>query len=135
MFQNRHKTIYSTLSTTITVLDAYPRILTSIYQNVRKKQTENKETHLTIYWILLIITGTSVIIIFLAKSMAQMVNFATTLSFITAPIIAWLNFRVVTDKHMPINARPGLLLRLISWVGIIFFVGFTLVYFYWVFKS
>lgn len=123
------------LSTTITVLDAYPRVLTSIYKNICKKQSENKENNLTVYWILLIIAGTSVIIVFLAKSMAHMVNFATTLSFITAPIIAWLNFKVVTDKHMPINARPGKLLRFISWVGIIFFVGFTVVYFYWVIKT
>lgn len=118
------------LSTTITVLDAYPRVLTSIYQNVFKKQV--KRTTMTIYWIILLIAGTSVIIVYLAKSMGHMVNFATTLSFITAPVLAWLNYKVVTDKHMPEEAKPGKILRVMSWVGIVFFIVFTVVYFYWV---
>lgn len=120
------------LSTTITVLDAYPRVLTPIYNHIFKDYFKNKLNNMTVYWLLMLIIGTSVIIVFLAESMAQMVNFATTLSFITAPIIAWLNFRVVTDKHMPIHARPGKLLRFMSWLGIIFFIGFTVVYFYWI---
>lgn len=120
------------LSTTITVLDAYPRVLTSIYNHIFKDYFKNKLNNMTVYWLLLLIIGTSVIIVFLAESMAQMINFATTLSFITAPIIAWLNFRVVTDKHMPIHARPGKLLRFMSWLGIFFFIGFTVVYFYWI---
>lgn len=118
------------LSTTITVLDAYPRVLTSIYQNVFKKQV--KRTTMTIYWIIFLIAGTSVIIVYLAKSMGHMVNFATTLSFITAPVLAWLNYKVVTDKHMPEEAKPGKILRFMSWVGIVFFIVFTVVYFYWV---
>ncbi len=118
------------LSTTITVLDAYPRVLTSTYNNIFKSKTISAD-RLSIYWIVLLIFGTSVIIVFLAKSMSYMVNFATTLSFVTAPILAWLNYKVVTDKHMPVNARPGKLLIIMSWIGIAFFVGFTLAYFYW----
>ena len=123
------------LSTTITVLDAYPRVLTSIYQNIFKKHAAKNESNLTVYWVLLLIAGTLVIIVFLAKSMGYMVNFATTLSFVTAPVLAWLNFKVVTDSHMPVDARPGRILKFISWLGIIFLIGFTLVYFYWIFFS
>jgi Mn2+/Fe2+ NRAMP family transporter len=63
--------------------------------------------------------------------MVFMVTVATTLSFLTAPVLAWLNYKVVTDKHMPLEARPGLFLRILSWIGIGFFVIFSLVYFYW----
>jgi len=120
------------LSTTITVLDAYPRVLTSIYQNVFKTHAAKNKNDLTTYWVILLIAGTSVIILFLVKSMGHMINFATTLSFVTAPVLAWLNYKVVTDEHMPSEAKPGKVLRFMSWVGIVFFVGFTVVYFYWI---
>jgi len=123
--------ITTMFSTTLTVLDAYPRVLTAIQENlIGKKQKPIK--HLSVYWLLLLIAGTSVIIMFLAKSMAFMVNFATTLSFIVAPILAWLNYKVVTDSHMPESHKPDKFLRILSWIGIAFFVVFTLIYFYWV---
>lgn len=115
-------------STTITVLDAYPRVLVPVYKTLTN--SKNEINWLRPIIILLFIVGTILIIIYLAKSMAYMVNFATTLSFITAPVLAWLNYRAVTQKHMPVEARPGLGLRILSWTGIIFFVVFTLIYFY-----
>jgi len=115
-------------STTITVLDAYPRVLGPIYTNLLSKKEE--PGFLRMLLIMVLILGTFLIIVFLAKSMAYMVNFATTLSFVTAPVLAWLNYRVVTDKHMPLEARPGLGLRILSWIGIGFFIVFTLIYFY-----
>ena len=125
------------LSTTITVLDAYSRVLGPLYQHLfpsRWNAVKNKNV-LSIAWLLLMIAGTSVIIAFAAKSMVFMVTVATTLSFLTAPVLAWLNYRVVTDKHMPHAARPGLAMRILSWTGIVFFVVFSFVYLYWVFMT
>ncbi len=117
-------------STTITVLDAYPRVLTPVFKNLFNSGRELKRDP-ALVWVLIMITGTSLIIVFMARSMAFMVNFATTLSFITAPVLAWLNYKVVTDSHMPAEARPPVWLKALSWVGIIFFLVFTLVYFYY----
>ena len=114
-------------STTITVLDAYPRVLNPVYNNLIGKSKKD----LTPLWLGLMIVGTTLIILFMATSMGFMVNFATTLSFITAPVLAWLNYRAVTDKHMPLEARPPKWLRILSWIGIIFFVAFTFVWFYY----
>jgi Mn2+/Fe2+ NRAMP family transporter len=88
---------------------------------------------LTWIWVVVIILGTSFIIAFAAKTMVVMVTIATTLSFLTAPVLAWLNYRVVTDKHMPIEARPGNILKIISWIGITFFIVFSFIYLYWAF--
>ncbi len=124
-------------STTITVLDAYPRVLNSIVQSLfpiwwAKLKDNNR---LIILWLLLMIAGALLIIAFAAKSMIQMITVATVLSFLMAPIIAWLNFKVVTDDHMPDEAKPGKFLRILSWIGIIFLVLFSLIYLYWVFVS
>ncbi len=121
------------ISTTITVLDAYPRVLSPVFKNmfpVGWKNIKNKQK-LTWIWFAVIIVGTMLIIAFAGESMGAMVSMATTLSFLTAPLLAWLNYRVVTDKHMPKEAVPGLFLKILSWVGIGFFVIFSFVFLYW----
>ena len=127
--------IATMISTTITVLDAYPRVLNPVYKHLFPnswKKINNKQ-HLTWVWLAIIIIGSVMIIAYAAKSMGAMVSIATTLSFLVAPILAWLNYRVVTDKHMPKDAVPGLFLRVLSWLGIAFFIGFSIVYLVWVF--
>ncbi len=121
------------ISTTITVLDAYPRALTPAFKHLfgnRWNKIKNKQT-VTWMWLAILVLGTLLLIIFAVKSMGMMVTIATTISFLVAPILAWLNYRVVTDKHMPEGSAPGLFLKVLSWVGIIFFISFSLVYIYW----
>jgi len=120
------------VSTTLTVLDAYPRVLQSIYSSLFSAQAKDEGKPYLIGLVVMVI-GASLMIIYAAKSMGFMVTFATTMSFLTAPIVAWLNYRVVTDDHMPIDARPGVFLKTLSWIGMVFFVAFSLVYLYWTF--
>ncbi len=123
------------ISTTITVLDAYPRVLSPVFQHLFPgswKKIKNKQILIWI-WLGVLIIGSLMIIAFAGSSMGTMVSIATTLSFLVAPVLAWLNLRVVTDKHMPKEAVPGIFLRTLSWLGITFFVGFTVVYLYWIY--
>lgn len=123
------------VSTTITVLDAYPRVLTSIYSSLFKPAGQQLKHEGTPYIIGLVVmvVGALIMIAYAAKSMVFMVTLATTMSFLTAPLLAWLNYRVVTDKQMPLAAQPGLFLKVLSWVGIFFFTTFSVVYLYWTF--
>lgn len=117
-------------STTITVLDAYSRVLSPVFHNLFKNRFEriqNKDG-LVWKWLVLMIIGSAFIIAFAAKTMVLMVTIATTLSFLTAPVLAWLNYRVVTDNHMPVEARPNLFLKILSWIGIVFFAIFSIIY-------
>ncbi len=121
------------ISTTITVIDAYPRVLSPIFKNMFPTKWDsimNKQS-LTWIWFVVIIAGSMIVIAYAGKSMGAMIGMATTLSFLTSPILAWLNYKVVTDKHMPIESRPGLFLRILSWIGIVFFVVFSFVFLYW----
>lgn len=121
-------------STTITVLDAYPRVLNPVVKNLfpnRWKKVKN-ENSVLIFWLVLMIAGSWLIIAYASKSMIHLVTVATVLSFLMAPIIAWLNFKVVTSNQMPVESRPGTFLRILSWTGLVFLVGFTLFYVYWV---
>jgi Mn2+/Fe2+ NRAMP family transporter len=78
---------------------------------------------------LLILTlGTAGIFVFLLSEMGQLVQIATVLSFITAPLYAFLNYRLVISKAMPIKYQPKQGLRILSVVGLLFLTGFTLFY-------
>jgi Mn2+/Fe2+ NRAMP family transporter len=49
-------------------------------------------------WQILLFLGALSILFFLVSSMRQMVTFATIVSFLTAPILAWLSYRLVLSQ-------------------------------------
>jgi Mn2+/Fe2+ NRAMP family transporter len=120
-------------STTLTVLDAYPRVmkpLTEIFIPKVKTIKPNIDWE-TWMWLILVVSGALILMSVLSSSMRVMVDIATTLSFITAPLIAILNYKVVTDKHMPEDGQPKKWLKIYAWIGIVFLTGFTLFYIFW----
>ncbi|MCB0805900.1 MAG: Nramp family divalent metal transporter [Bacteroidales bacterium] len=120
-------------STTITVLDAYPRVLkplTLMAFPKMKNRTSGFDKQ-SWFWIIVVVSGALIFVNFLGKTMITMVDIATTISFVTAPLLAYLNYRVVTGKSMPEEAKPKLWLKIFAWTGIIFLSGFTLFYIIW----
>jgi hypothetical protein len=61
-----------------------------------------------------------------------MVDFATIVSFLTAPVLGYLNLRAVTAPGFPAEHRPGRALLALAWVGLILLGGTALVYGVWV---
>jgi Mn2+/Fe2+ NRAMP family transporter len=120
-------------STTLTCLDAYPRVLQPITTILLPRWRGKGSEYGMIYWfwIILLTAGALLLLGYLATSMRLMVDIATTLSFVTAPVLAFMNYRVITSRHVPENVRPGLGLRAWSWTGIIFLSLFTLFYIGW----
>ena len=108
-------------STTITTLDASPRAMA--------KSTglllSNKVLKSYLFWILLLAAGTIVILTFFLTNMKGMVKLATILSFLTAPFYAIINFKLITSEHTPQQYRPGKVLRILSYSGIVFLIGFS----------
>ena len=125
--------ITTMFSTTLTCLDAYPRVmkpLTEILFPQLKSKKAGRDFE-SLFWMLLVATGAIILLGYLSSSMKFMVDLATTLSFITAPLLAYLNYRVVTDKHFPVQYRPNKWLRAYAMIGIIFLSAFTLFYLFW----
>lgn len=120
------------LSTTITCLDASPRAMTRTIEllipNHKLVVDPQGTKKLYVIWIVILALGTCLIYFLLLSQMGALVQIATVLSFITAPIYAILNLKCVTSKRMPIEVRPKTPLRIISVLGIIFLIGFTLYY-------
>jgi Mn2+/Fe2+ NRAMP family transporter len=57
-----------------------------------------------------------------------MIDFATIVSFLTAPILGYLNLRAVTSSEVAPEHRPSKPMLVLSWVGLVLLGGFGLVY-------
>ncbi|WP_372774418.1 Nramp family divalent metal transporter [Mangrovibacterium sp.] len=123
--------IATMFSTTLTVLDAYPRVLTPVFEVfTHKVEGQKNQQRLQLLWIAILISGAVALISFFAEQMKLLVDIATTLSFITAPVLAVLNLKAVTSPHVPDEFKPSKFLRLFSWFGIVILTAFA-GYFLW----
>lgn len=120
-------------STTLTVTDAYPRVSRRMLETL-VENSFNTRDDLTLYrWLLILISLMSLgVLYFLGDSFTLMVDLATTLSFLTAPVLAYLNYRLVIADHIPEGYKPKPWLQWLSWGGIVFLSGFALLYLYWI---
>jgi Mn2+/Fe2+ NRAMP family transporter len=108
-------------STTITTLDASPRAMTKTTDLLFEKKTKFNYW----FWIIALAIGTFLILQFFMNDMGLLVKIATVLSFLTAPFYAILNYRLITGKHTPKEHQPNTQLKILSWLGILFLIGFS----------
>ena len=117
--------------TCIAVFDGYGRAMqrTSELIFIRKKSTSKKQNSQMYTATILIIVIGSFSIIELVKTtdfgIKGLVNIATTLSFIIAPIIAVFNVILVRKKHIGEHAPPTWI-KITSYLGIVFLTAFSI---------
>ncbi|MEO0334847.1 MAG: divalent metal cation transporter [Pseudomonadota bacterium] len=113
-------------STTITLIDAYPRSLaegTSLFF----KHNWSEKNWLRIWtWFN---GAVALVIIWLFRShLKAMVDLVTILAFLAGPLFAYLNLRLITSSQVPKDKQPAKPLLVISWVGILAMSGLSLVF-------
>ncbi|MFY0629446.1 MAG: Nramp family divalent metal transporter [Flavobacteriaceae bacterium] len=109
-------------STTITTLDASPRAMTKTTNLLLDRKTKLNYW----FWILLLAAGTFIILAYFMSDMGKLVRIATVLSFLTAPFYAILNYLLISGKHTPKEHHPNIYMRILSILGIIFLIGFSI---------
>jgi len=126
-------------STTLTVTDGFPRALSVLLARFRDPEGKisgapaveaaQRDVRVT-YWISLAVLGGGALLVLhlWLTSLKAMVDLATTLSFVTAPILAWLNHRAVTGPEVPEDKRPSLGMLRLSALSIAVLGAFTLYY-------
>ncbi len=118
-------------STTLTCYDAYTRVMSKTTRILFPGW--KKEKYLTLFWMLILLLGTMIILLFFSRNMKQMVDFATTLSFVLAPVIALLNYLVITGKEIPPSHKPLGWLKVYALLSLIILIAFSIFYLYWKF--
>ncbi len=109
-------------STTLTTLDASPRAMEKTTQLLFPKKTKLNYW----FWIVCLALGTFFILKYGMDNMGFLVKIATILSFLTAPFYAILNYTLITGKHTPKEHQPNIYIKVLSVVGILFLVGFSI---------
>jgi Mn2+/Fe2+ NRAMP family transporter len=116
-------------STTLTCLDAFPRVLSPATVMIRGNNQDEPNKWYKL-WLSIVVLGTIIILSLFLTDMKAMVDFATKVAFITSPVIAILNYLVINGKTIPKQYRQSNFLKVISWIGMFYLVGFSM-YFIW----
>lgn len=120
------------LSTTLVVLDAFPRVMQRLVATLRAGEREAKPSGRAYAGWVVVQAGLGLAIIaLLSGQLTRLVDLATTLSFLTAPILAYINYRVITGPTTPLHAQPGKSMRIFSVCSMVFLAVFSAAYLVW----
>jgi Mn2+/Fe2+ NRAMP family transporter len=115
--------------TIIAVFDGYSRSL----QRTVELLFTNKEVVIgtkfrSFYnlFLFVILAGSLIVVLQFEGNLKEIVDFATVLSFMIAPVIAIINFRLVTGKFLDKDVQPSIWLKVLSFAGILFLSGFAI---------
>ena len=111
-------------STTLTTLDASPRVMHKSSQLILKR-TFSKGP---LFWLVLLVIGTLSTFLFFVSSMLFLIQVATVISFLTAPIYALLIYKLLNSKHTPKEVKPTFIFNLYCIASILFLIGFGIWY-------
>ena len=109
--------------TTITVLDGYSRTLNESYILVTRSPKN-------LMWVILIaqaILGL-IVILFFKGDIKDMLMLAMTLSFLTTPFFAWLNYQLVKGEVFNSESK---FIKTLTGLGFMFLVGISLLFVFW----
>jgi Mn2+/Fe2+ NRAMP family transporter len=116
-------------STTLTVIDGYPRSFAACCVLIGFVP-EKRFTHTRQIWIVVSVVCASIVVSVFVTSLLQLLTFAAIISFLTSPVLAYINLKVMEGQNVPEAYRPGMVLKIISWAGLAFFavmaVGFVI---------
>ena len=126
------------LSTTVTVIDGFPRVISALLEQIRISIFSNNESQSTegskfAYRcsFAILTAGALGILAWGMSSFTALVDLATTLSFVTAPVLSIFNHRAVFSDAIPASMRPSGTMWAWSLTGIALQSAFT-IYFFWI---
>ncbi|OEK03296.1 iron transporter [Roseivirga sp. 4D4] len=118
---------FSTMfSTTITVVDGFGR---AMGETVRLLFFKEAGVRTTYTWMMATVAIVSFFfILLLSSNLKDLVDLATTLSFVIAPVIAFINYKVIMSNQIEAEFRPRPWLKNLAIIGLIFLTVFALIY-------
>jgi Mn2+/Fe2+ NRAMP family transporter len=123
-------------STVLAGLDGYPRAAVSIFRLYKDREAADEQRAAGIdkrayaLTVFVLVLGSLFILYFLVSSLQVVVDVAATIMFLFAPVVAWLNHRVMKRSLIPDEARPARGLFALSLAGIIWLAAFSAYFLY-----
>jgi Mn2+/Fe2+ NRAMP family transporter len=115
--------------TILAVFDGYSRSLQRTVELLFTKKENVIRTKFRSFYILflfVLLIGSLIVVLQFTGNLKEIVDFATVLSFMIAPVIAIINFRLVTGNFLDKDVQPSIWLKILSFAGILFLSGFAI---------
>ena len=117
------------LTTVIAAIDAYARTLPAA---IAVLQGSEQETGTRAQYVgsTLVLAALAILVLFtLMREFTTFLDFVTSATFIVAPLLALLNYLVVTRCEMPEDARPSAAMKALSLTGVVVMGALAVMYF------
>lgn len=92
-------------STTLTCVDGYPRSLAACC-TLLFPVDRSRFGRIHLAWVLASVVGAIGIVLLLTSSLLALLTFAAIVSFVTSPVLAWINLHVMRGDNVPVADRP-----------------------------
>lgn len=116
------------LGTCIACLDGYSRALARSYATLFQGASPREGSTIQLReqrTLLMVSVGALVLILAFPQDIRTLVDVATTLSFLVAPLVAGANWYLVSRREFPQPARPRFWLHALAGFGLLFLLGFS----------
>lgn len=121
---------FSTMfSTTITVVDGYGRSMNRTFKLMFKDSATADSQKNYIIWTVIITVSAYLVIAQFLNDLKSLVDLATILSFVIAPLAAMLNYIVIRSDEIKDEYRMPKWLNALAIAGLIFLSVFTIIFF------
>ena len=121
---------FSTMfSTTITVVDGYGRSMNRTFKLIRFGEGKEDNRKAYIIWTIIISVSAYLVIAQFLNNLKSLVDLATILSFIIAPLAGLLNYIVIRADEVEKEYRLPKWLNALAIAGLAFLIVFTFIFF------
>ena len=128
-------TFIALFSTTFAVADGFPQVWGRASQLLKKSEKESKNGKGYVVSLLLLAVGRWWIIKDFAADIKGLLDFVTTVSFVSAPIYAWLNYKVITSQEVAEEQRPNGWFKHYTHFCLVLLTGFSFFFLWWKFAA
>ncbi len=119
-------------STTLTVADAYPRVVSEVV--LIEGISKSKAHRAYVLAMLILIAGSLGIIQFGTSQFKVLVDFATGVSFLSAPVLAWFNYQLFQQKEIKEEFRFTASFKLFSLICLLALIVLNVIYIWSIFN-
>ena len=117
------------LTTVIAAIDAYARTVPAAIQVLRGAEQESG-TRTQYAGATLVLAALAMVVLFtLMREFTTFLDFVTSATFVVAPLLAGLNYLVVTRCDMSEDARPSAAMKALSLTGVVVMGALAVMYF------
>ena len=114
-------------STTLTLVDVYPRTLATGW-TIIKRNTQTHYRHKIHSRLILLSCFGAFFIIYSVTNFTILIDTVTTTAFLTGPLFAFLNYKLVYSDLVDDQYKPSKYMKLLSILGFVYFLGFIVLF-------